>query len=610
MPAPTVKYEIVAEDKSKKTIGGVEANLARMAKVGVASIAAAATASAAALATLTKDAAKAADEIGKVATQLGLSERSLSALKFIAGQTGVEFNTLTQALQRSNRRIAEAALGTGEAQEALKELNLDAQRLSQLAPDQQFAAIAKQLAAIDDSGDQVRLAFKLFDSEGVRLLRTIKETGGEFGALRSRAEELGVVVDKSLTTKAAQVNDAWEEAGQALGGVGNSLLSTFAPTIVAIANTVTSLIVKALDLAEAFGFVEAQANAQGLAIVTSQIAEKQEQLARAMERSNGLGRMGNAAQLEVNRLNAELIPLLERQAEIKQAIAESNQELALSEKNIAEVVAAGVDPFGGGDAVATGSNPEFDRLLESLQTEEEAIRASYQNRLQIIEENTRLGSQIRAELIDKENKRLETAILQHQARLGKAEAISILKRRAFEEKNTREKSIFILNELASLTSGVAQNSRTMFEINKAAAIATAIVSGIQGVARTLGEYPYPINIGMAALHAVAAAAQVNAARSATYSGGGGGTTPSLAGSAPTVNSIPITNTESPVVPSTPFSSEPIAGSLNANRVRPVINIDFSGGLTTTQAVREFIENELAEALRDGVGIDVDVRNVS
>ena len=89
-----------------------------------------------------------------------------------------------------------------------------------------------------------------------------------------------------------------------------------------------------------------------------------------------------------------------------------------------------------------------------------------------------------------------------------------------------------------MTRGIAQHNKTAFQINKAAAIAQALIDMPEHVSKTMAKYPYPLSIGMGALAAAQSLAQVNAIRSATFEGGGGGTTPSLAGSGGVVNGNP------------------------------------------------------------------------
>jgi hypothetical protein len=80
----------------------------------------------------------------------------------------------------------------------------------------------------------------------------------------------------------------------------------------------------------------------------------------------------------------------------------------------------------------------------------------------------------------------------------------------------------IMNMMANDVKGALGK---LFGDSKAAAIATAIISTAQAVARTLAAYPWPISAGMAALAAAAGAAEIATIKSTNVgssSGGGGG----------------------------------------------------------------------------------------
>ena len=593
MANPKVKYEITAEDKSKKVVSGVEASLKRAAKIGATALATASVAAAAGIATMAVRAAQAADNVGKLSTQLGISVKSLSQFEFIAGQTGVKFETMTMALQRSTRRIAEAAQGTGEAKNALIELGLSAQKLNQLDPAAQFEVLSKQLSQVTNDADQVRLAFKLFDSEGVQLLRTIKSTGGEFGALNEEARKLGSVLDTDLTKKAADVNDSMDKIGKALSGVGNSILNSFGPAIVAGANYLVDFIVNARKAAESIGLLDRRLSQMSLKelnkqwLENNQLIVKNEQVLKLIANSGG---NDPARKKIIENLNNENEGIKKQIALLK---VQSVEIEALNIKKKAAVVA----PVQTKKAQITTapqdkSNEEYQRYLDSLLSEEDALLASYARRIKIIEDNTLTGSDVQASLKQQEYVRLENDMLKHQAKLGKLEAQGILARKAFEQKNTREKTKFVLSELASLTAGVAQNSKTMFKINKVAGIANAVINTDEGVTKALAAYPPPLSFAMAGAQLAAGMAQVNAIRSTSFAGGGGGTTPSLAGSVPTVNNVPV-------------ETAPVVEDIVTTR-DSVINISFNPGISDSQSVRDFITTDLSEALRDGAGLDVRV----
>ena len=76
------------------------------------------------LAPLVNRSISAADPIGKTADKIGVGVEALEELRFAAKASGIERQTLDMALQRSTRRTAEAAQGTGEARDARAQLGV------------------------------------------------------------------------------------------------------------------------------------------------------------------------------------------------------------------------------------------------------------------------------------------------------------------------------------------------------------------------------------------------------------------------------------------------------------------------------------------------------
>jgi hypothetical protein len=119
----------------------------------------------------------AADAIGETASKIGVGVEALQELRFAAKASGVEQQTLDMALQRFTRRAAEAAQGTGEAKDALAQMGIalrdqsgNLRRSEDLLGD-----VADAFARIEDPAERARLAFKLFDSEGVALVNLLSD---------------------------------------------------------------------------------------------------------------------------------------------------------------------------------------------------------------------------------------------------------------------------------------------------------------------------------------------------------------------------------------------------------------------------------------------------
>lgn len=184
------------------------------------------------------------DELGKTASKLGVGTAALGGLQHAANQTGVATATLNMAMQRMVRRVSEAAKGTGEAKDAIKELGLDAAALAALSPDQQMFRIADAMSKVGSQGDRVRLAMKLFDSEGVSLVNTLALGSKGMQDMISEAKRLGIAVDENVAKQAAAANDAIDRMTKSLQGMANSIMSELAPAITAIADGLQSVFAK------------------------------------------------------------------------------------------------------------------------------------------------------------------------------------------------------------------------------------------------------------------------------------------------------------------------------------------------------------------------------
>jgi hypothetical protein len=170
------------------------------------------------LAALVDRSISAADAIGKTADKIGVGVEALQELRFAAKASGVEQQTLDMALQRFTRRAAEAAQGTGEAKDALAQMGIalrdqsgNLRRSEDLLGD-----VADASARIEDPAERVRLAFKLFDSEGVALVNLLSDGSGALEQMRERARDLGIVLDEHLVRDAERARTELDTLSQVI----------------------------------------------------------------------------------------------------------------------------------------------------------------------------------------------------------------------------------------------------------------------------------------------------------------------------------------------------------------------------------------------------------
>ncbi len=262
-----VRISIKAVDKTKAGFSGVANGLKKISgavfNMKNALVGAVGTAG---FGALIKSSINAGDELAKTADKLGVTTTALAGLRHAAELTGVSTGTMDMAMQRFTRRAAEAAQGTGEAKGALQELGINAEDLVKLPLDQQMSVVADSMAGVEKQSDKVRLAMKLFDSEGVALVNTLGGGSEALEKMTAEAEQLGITLSRTDTAQMEAANDSLTRLKAVFTGLTNQLSLAFAPIITFVADGFRQAALDSSDfgnigqrvataLVKAFGFV-------------------------------------------------------------------------------------------------------------------------------------------------------------------------------------------------------------------------------------------------------------------------------------------------------------------------------------------------------------------
>lgn len=261
MANETVSIRIKAFDQTQKALRGIQAAFGRLSKVFFSfKTALVGAVGAGGMGLLIRQSLNATDALAKTAGRIGTTTEALSKLQFAGSLAGIETNTLNMALQRFVRRTSEAANGTGEAVSALRELGVDARRIEQLPLDERMQSLASAFNRVDAEGNAVfteteklRLAFKLFDSEGTSMLNMLSSNADEMGALFKEAQQLGLVMSTSTAEGVEDANDALTRLQGLFKGVITQTAAGLAPAIEILATQFKAFV---LELSNANGGVE------------------------------------------------------------------------------------------------------------------------------------------------------------------------------------------------------------------------------------------------------------------------------------------------------------------------------------------------------------------
>ena len=489
--------------------------------------AAAGTAAAAAVgAAMVRSQMQTIDALAKTADRLGLTTQALAGLQRSAELSGASANTLNMALQRMTRRVAEAAQGTGEAKDAIKELGLDAQALARMSPDEQFKTLADAMTGVAEQGDRVRLSMKLFDSEGVKLLNTLQMGSEALEQQEQMAIKLGTALSRVDAAKVENANDAMSTAGDALEGIINRVTVQLSPIIEAIAESFVDASVEAegfgdtIDsvmrgsmtvigvFADAWRGIEVIIKALELGLTSFRAAwlESMRIMTKGMEQFVNVGinginkiieaanslpgvsipavegftfgaatlftRLADDAGADLTRLKGELHDLA-MQPMPSQTIEQWAEAVKAKAQEVAEATTAAQ---GGGTGSEGGVNPTEQAALDARI---EAIRQNLMTEQQLKAEafNADIES-IRAKReLDLENAAMYNQMEKDLAQKHADELIGIerdaaAKEKQIEEQKKQAKLAALGSTFSNLSSLMNTESKKLFEIGKAAAVAT------------------------------------------------------------------------------------------------------------------------------------------
>jgi len=265
MATQDVKIRITAIDKASKGLGTIRKGLQAIVRPLLnMKTALAGLLGATGFTLLVRQSLLATDALSKTANKIGTTTEALRKLQFAANLSGVETATLNMAMQRFTRRLSEAARGTGEAQGALKELNIDARALQQLPLDEQMLQLSRAFGDVGTESDKVRLAFKLFDSEGVALVNMLKEGENNLRGFFDQAQAVGIVMSGKAAKGVEDANDAFFVLSSIFKGILDQTTAALAPALEYIAESLSSTLV-------AFGEAQGGFTAVGKTIASNLI---------------------------------------------------------------------------------------------------------------------------------------------------------------------------------------------------------------------------------------------------------------------------------------------------------------------------------------------------
>ena len=229
--------------KSMNSMGSLNTTSVKIAG-GFVALAVAIAKAEKALIQMTRESAKAADDIMTLNSVTGMSTDSIQELNYMADLTDVSLDRIRDSLKETTNKMQEAATGTGDAYEAYNKLGVkitDVDGQLRSAEDVFYDTI-DALGEMKNKTERDALAMDLM-SESAQELNPLIEIGSD--GLKQYAQEahsMGYVLDNEALTALTEVDDAYQRLQKSQEGAKNQLSAEFAPYLTEFYEKITKLI--------------------------------------------------------------------------------------------------------------------------------------------------------------------------------------------------------------------------------------------------------------------------------------------------------------------------------------------------------------------------------
>jgi hypothetical protein len=216
---------------ASRRVGSTFKSMATSVRRDARNIAVGATAAAGAIFGIAASTAALGDNVAKTADRLGIGIGALQELRYAAERTGVDVGTFDKAMEGMQKRLGEAAGGTGTAVDALKALGLSASDLIAMEPDAAFYAIADAMANVGTVAERTALSSDVFGRSGVALLNMTREGSAGLEEYGRQAQRTGNILSDEAARDAEVFQDRLLDTQMVVKGLKNTIGAALMPVV-------------------------------------------------------------------------------------------------------------------------------------------------------------------------------------------------------------------------------------------------------------------------------------------------------------------------------------------------------------------------------------------
>lgn len=222
--------------KTEEKAGGLSGKLGagiKTAGLWAAGLAAAAGAVGGAMLGAANKIAGTTDEIDKASRRAGTSAENWQKLNYAFGQSGIESSKLEQTMIRNQRSLNDAAEGSKTASAAYEKLGVSIKDAdgNLRASDEVYQDVLNNLADLEDKNLRNAIANDIFGKSYGDLAPILDAGSAGIEGLKSRAEQLGLVLSQETVDAGVVFGDTLSDVKQVGGAVFNMLAAELLPML-------------------------------------------------------------------------------------------------------------------------------------------------------------------------------------------------------------------------------------------------------------------------------------------------------------------------------------------------------------------------------------------
>lgn len=196
------------------------------------------------------DAIDQADKLDELSARYDISTEKLSAWGYAAKLTGSDLDSLTGAIPKFSKVVADAADATSQSAKIFDALGISVKdqagnlkTFQDLLPD-----VADRFKGITDQTLKTNLALQLFGKSGAQFLEFLSLGSDGLARMEEKAKDLGIVIGTDTASAAAAFNDRVDDLKAATQGLFTNIAAQLLPALTTTTQEFTAL-VKNGDLA-------------------------------------------------------------------------------------------------------------------------------------------------------------------------------------------------------------------------------------------------------------------------------------------------------------------------------------------------------------------------